>query len=233
MRVSHSALSTFMQCPMRYKLRYIDKIETPFDYDPHNALVLGTALHTGIEKGVDEAIEYYKSQYFFLEDANYAEIEKLKLIIEACREILPAGEYERKILVDLNEDEFIGYADLLVPVEDNVYDLYDFKYSNNINGYLESAQLHEYKFFLEMGSDIKIRNMYFVFAPKIKTTADKISVKVVKVDYDEKKVCEFFKNLQLLKENINTNREFKKNPSYLCKWCDYFKIKKCDGKRYS
>lgn len=50
MQVSYSRIDTFKQCPYKYKLIYIDKLETKFNLDPTNALVLGTALHTGIEK---------------------------------------------------------------------------------------------------------------------------------------------------------------------------------------
>ena len=38
-------------------MRYLDKILTIPSDDPSNALFLGTAMHTGLEKGVDAAIK--------------------------------------------------------------------------------------------------------------------------------------------------------------------------------
>ena len=72
----------------------------------------------------------------------------------------PDGFHE----VNFKNDVYEGTADLLVPctkydgeLEHGQFDLYDFKYSNNIEHYMESRQLHVYKYFLEMIKGIKIR----------------------------------------------------------------------------
>ena len=66
MQVSYSRVSTFKQCHYQFKLRYIDKLEPLFNLDPANALVLGTAMHEGIEKDVISAITGYYSNYLGL-----------------------------------------------------------------------------------------------------------------------------------------------------------------------
>ena len=53
MRVSHSRVEVFDRCPYKYRLRYVEGIDTIPNTDADNALILGTALHTGIEEGVD------------------------------------------------------------------------------------------------------------------------------------------------------------------------------------
>lgn len=50
-----------------------------------------------------------------------------------------------------------------------VFDLYDFKYSNNAKSYAVSGQLHEYKYWYELTHPgHRIRNMYFLIVPKVK-----------------------------------------------------------------
>ena len=46
MRMSFSRVETFVNCPYRFKLRYLDKLETLPEWDdPANPLIIGTALH--------------------------------------------------------------------------------------------------------------------------------------------------------------------------------------------
>ena len=45
--------------------------------DADNALILGTALHTGIEEGVEQALDFYKNSFQVLKDAHI--LEKMKL----------------------------------------------------------------------------------------------------------------------------------------------------------
>lgn len=238
-QVSHSRIETFMKCGWQYKLRYVDKLKTYFNNDPTNPLIIGQALHTGIETTTEEAIDWYYSQYPIIDDRHVEEAIKLEWIIKQCKDVLPFdGEYEIKI----ETNEFIGYIDFLVEVEKNVYDLYDFKYSNNVDAYRESGQLHEYKFFYEQLHPTKtIRNMYFLFAPKVaikmkyknKTNdcdetleefrkrikselADK-KPQLIKINYNEKKVEEFLENAQ----KCRTSTSYTKNPTRLCDWCEY------------
>ncbi len=230
MQVSHSRIETFKQCAYKFKLRYIDGLETYFNGDPANPLIVGTALHTGIEKDVKTAVAEYYANYPVATDQNIEEVIKLEAIIPKCKAVLPPGEYERKIECP----EFIGYIDLLVEVEKGVYDLYDFKYSNNVKNYLQSGQLHEYKYFFERTTGEKIRDLYFMFAPKVAIRMKKTETpedfrkrlrleladkepQLVKVDYDPNKVVEFLRSAKECRMATN----FEKSPSRLCDWCDY------------
>lgn len=268
MKLSYSRISTYEKCPYQFKLRYLDKLETIFNCDPQNALVLGHALHTGIEKNVDEAIKEYYAAYPVVKDAHVTEAMKLEYLIPKAKALLPEGEHEVKI----ETDDFVGYIDLLAPVSltteemDDIcyecgkecececsgscpygkysgyYDLYDFKYSNNVNSYMESAQLHLYKYFFELTNPGKrIRNLYFVFIPKCnlrqkyknKTNKrdetvyefrkrcmedlESKEIQIKEVKYDSTKVIDYL----IATKHCIEDSEYKKNPTRLCDWCEY------------
>lgn len=270
MQISHSRIECFEGCPYRYKLRYIDKYETLKPDNADNPLFLGTALHTGIEKDVNTAIKEYFAQYPIISDEHINEAIKLAYQISKAKNILPQGEYE----VQIKDEDFIGFIDLLVPVQHELtmeemdevcnncekncdcnyansgivckkmmnqknptkyYDLYDFKYSNNIYHYKESPQLHLYKYYFEKTHpNEKIRNMKFVIVPKVgirqkktETLNDfrqrldeelkKTEIKFLNIDYNPEYVINFLtKTKRMLEET-----EFEKNEGWLCSWCEY------------
>lgn len=229
--ISHSKISTFVQCPYKYKLRYVDEIQTLPDYSATNPLTVGTALHTGIETSVENAIEQYYGSFPTITDEHVEECVKLEAIINKCRNILPVGgEFEHKIICG----DFIGFIDYLIEVEKGVYDIYDFKYSNGRTSYMKSGQLHEYKYYLEKSEGVKVRKLFYLFAPKINIHRGKIETveafrtrlrnslsavvpEIVEVRYDQQKVLEF----QRSAEDCENCCEFVKKPSRLCEWCEY------------
>lgn len=239
MVVSHSRLSVYRQCPYRYMLRYIDEVKPfPDTADPANARLIGTALHTGIEKDVKTAIQEYYMSYPIITDRHVAEAMKLECRINQCKALLPDGEHE----VEISLPDFQGYIDLLVPVSENIYDLYDFKYSNGRERYLEGDQLHIYKAKYEEANPGKIiRNLYFLFSPKsfirqkktetlrefrarLAETLKESTPELVKVDYDQSKVDSF--NTEAI--HLDTTSDFPKHPGRLCDWCEYKKFCESD-----
>lgn len=229
-------------------MRYVDGIKTLPDTEATNALILGTALHTGIEEGLEAGLKAYTDAFPIISDAHINEMMKLEYWIPKVREMLPEGIYEHPIV----GSDFIGYADLLVPVESletmenalsggkcickyKTFDLYDFKYSSNQKSYMSSGQLHEYKYFIEkVHPEWKIRNMFFVFIPKvsirqkkteslmdfrerIKEELKKESVQIVPVEYNPDKVVDFAMNIKTILEA----KDYPKEKSFLCGWCEY------------
>ena len=231
MRLSHSRVNTFVKCPYKYKLSYIDGLKTRFNLDPTNALALGTAMHEGIEKDVKSAIGSYYSNYPTATPLMVNEAIKLEIMVEKAKAVLPVGEYETEI----GDDDFIGFIDLLVPVDDDTFDMYDFKYSNNVANYLESSQLHLYKYLFEKLNPGKtIRNMAFVFIPKVKlkqeededisdyrkrliAECNRQEINIVPIDYNPNKVIEFMVDAKHCIEC----EDYEKNKSGLCWFCDF------------
>ncbi|WP_241360469.1 PD-(D/E)XK nuclease family protein, partial [Pseudomonas aeruginosa] len=89
---------------------------------------------------------------------------KLRNLIPKAADMLPdGGEHE----VKLDCEDFVGYIDLLVPVGDNAFDIHDFKYSNAVDRYKESAQLHLYKYYFERTHPGKhIDKLFYLIVPK-------------------------------------------------------------------
>ncbi|WP_249030651.1 AAA family ATPase [Sporomusa acidovorans] len=202
----------------------------PDIYGAINSLVIGQALHTGIEKDVDTAIKEYFASYPVITDHHIDEAIKLEYLLPKVKEILPEGQSEVQIMTS----DFIGFIDRLTPNDDGTYDIYDFKYSNNIKNYLNSHQLHVYKYFYEKMTGKKIRRLYFVFVPKIqikqkktedlrqyreriKSELEKAEVKIIEVEFNYEKVIEFMAGVKHCLEL----KDFNKNPNYLCDWCEY------------
>ena len=113
MQLSHSRIETYKNCPRQFKYRYIDNLTTLPTDDPASPLTLGHALHTGIEKDVSTAIEEYYSNYPVINDNHITETLKLEYLIPKVKKLLPSGENEVKI----EDEDFIGFIDYLVPVE--------------------------------------------------------------------------------------------------------------------
>lgn len=220
-------------------MQYLDGIGTNDPINSDNALVLGTALHTGIEKDVETAIDQYYMSFPIIDNSHISEAIKLEYLIPKAKAVLPSGEYE----VEINDEDFHGFIDLLAPATvfergvklPDTYDIYDFKYSNNQNHYKDSRQLHLYKYFFEKNNPGKrIRNLYFLFVPKVnikqKKTEDlqqfrqrikdelkEAEVKTVQIEFDYTKVIDFL----LLVKSINETAEFPQNKGWFCRYCEF------------
>lgn len=220
-------------------MQYLDGIETNDPTNSDNVLVLGTALHTGIEKDVEAALEQYFMAFPIIDDSHINEAIKLENLIPKAKAVLPSGEYE----VEIKDDDFHGFIDLLAPATvfqrgvelPDTYDIYDFKYSNNVNHYKDSRQLHLYKYFFEKCNPGKrIRNLYFLFVPKvnikqkktedlqqfrqrIKAELQEAEVKTVQIDFDPNKVIDFL----LQAKSISETTQFEQTKGWFCRYCEF------------
>ena len=92
-------------------MRYLEGAEVNSPIDADNALIVGTALHTGIEKDVQTALKEYFFSYPIISDAHINEAIKLETMIPKAKAMLPSGEYE----VEIKDGDFHGFIDLLAP----------------------------------------------------------------------------------------------------------------------
>lgn len=228
MQYSYSRLSLLDQCLYRYKLRYIDKVKVYQELEPNNALLIGTMLHEALEIGMDKAEKNYYKNFNKINDLHINEVIKVREAIKYV-DLPKRGVFEQVI----QSDDFIGYMDYLVPVGEREYDLYDFKYSNNIQNYENSSQLSIYKYQYELthpGS--KIRDMCFIVVPKLfirqkkDETVQQFRQRIVdstkkptylKMEYNPNQVIDFYKAIKKEKEI----QVYPKEPSKLCAWCEY------------
>ena len=221
-------------------MRYIDGLKTDAPTEPDNALILGQAVHTGIQKSLDEALREYAFSYPIITDEHINEMIKLEAVIPKARAAIPPnGQSE----VEIVDKDFHGFIDWLVPATifergvelPDTYDLYDFKYSSNVSNYKKSNQLHLYKYFFERNNPGKrIRNMYFLFVPKVgirqkknetllefrnrlESELSKVDVNLVQIEFNPEKVIEFLFGIKA----VNEETEFPQEKSYLCRYCEF------------
>ena len=219
---SYSRVECFKQCPYKYKLKYLDELKTLPNYDADNALHIGTMLHKAIETDIETATQEYYDLFPIITDAHINEVMKIEELAPKVKWLLPDGQNE----VELNCEDFIGFIDLLAGDS-----LFDFKYSNNIDRYLESGQLHVYKYYAEKLLGVEIKYLYYVFVPKVAIRQKKTETieqfrqrlrselsekqpKLVCIEFDQTKVDEF------LAVDLDVD-EFPKCESRLCSWCEY------------
>lgn len=220
-------------------MRYINQITTIPSDDPSSPLILGHALHTGIEQGVEAGVNEYLNAYPVITDSHINEQIKLEYWIPRIRSLIdPEAEFE----VQIQDPDFIGFIDLLTPAlgfhnqpMPNLYDLVDFKYASSASRYEESEQLHLYKYFFEKLNPGKfIRNLTYWVIPKvnikqkgnedllqfrdrIEAELQKKEIQFVEVKYDPNKVIQFLTGCKRCIEA----KEYPEKHSYLCNWCEY------------
>lgn len=235
-RVSFSQIGTFEQCPYKWKLHYIDELQTIIPKEPTDPLVLGNALHTALEhRDIEPGLRYYREHMPIGSDLTANEEIKLTHMVRAGLDIIPDGIHELPLDVP---GEFKGFIDLLVPSgEPDTFHMVDYKYANpkNVEKYRDSAQLSVYKYYFErLHPGKKIDKMCFVLFPKVAIRQKKTETLeqfrnrlrgelegkepiVIPVEYDREKVEDFLAKKAMLERA----REYPKNESTLCDWCDY------------
>ena len=238
MTFSYSQVECFESCKWKWFLRYKENLQVLPDDAPDNPMYLGSGMHKGIETTVEEGIREYFSNYPVIDDRHITEAMKLEYLIPKVKELLPE---ERLHEYHIEDDFFNGYLDLLIPctkhdmnLKYGQFDLYDFKYSNNISHYMQTAQLHVYKYMTEKITGKRIRNLYLIFIPKvtlkqlnnepvqiyrqrIMNELEKKQVEIKSVEYDPVKVIHWFESVRKI-EHAET---FEKNEQFLCKFCNY------------
>lgn len=229
-----SSITQYKQCPYKYKLQYIDELVS-VEKEPNNALLIGTAIHYGAETGsVEKMLDNYFSNFYVLDDLQINEAIKLEYLLPQVLNFIKQFE-KVEHEVEFKVGTFHGTADLLVHNEDGSVDLYDYKYSNNIDDYMKSPQLHIYKYMLEQ-IGYKVNQMFYIFIPKtwirqkktedlyqfrkrLKETLSTMEIKIQYVEYDQNKVTD---SLITAVEMLET-KDLIKQPSKLCDWCEYKK----------
>lgn len=231
---SHSRVETYKACPYLYKLRYVDKLKAVPDYDnAANPLFVGTAMHTGAQAGVLAACDEYRSLRMGYSQGHLEECYKFEYLLPKLRDAIPVGEREFEHKIDT--PDFVGYIDLIVKNDDGTVDIYDFKYSNNVDKYLESPQIHLYRYYYELENPgVKVRNIGYIFIPKtmirqkktetqqefhrrLTETLEGMEIRYVDIPYDVNKVVEYWTDVKHTLEDT----DYEKKVGTLCRFCEF------------
>lgn len=237
---SHSRVELYEQCPYKFALRYIDGLGTLPNYQANDPLLLGTAMHTAIEKDAETAIAEYYNSFPIIGDEHINEAMKIEILSKKVKAII--SDLDPTFETPIHGHEFIGFADCLLKCGENTYLLVDFKYSNNVSKYEESKQLHLYKYFLEE-KGYNIPAMYYIFIPKVeikqkktesimefrkrlKFALETANVAIKEIEFDYTKVEQFMAEKDQILNAIQ-NDYFPKKESKLCHWCEFESY--CEG----
>lgn len=234
MKFSHSRVETFKICPFKYWLSYVQNLDTLPSDDPQNALIVGTCMHQCIEKGVEAGISMYKNSFNCMGNLHYVEIEKFKILAPQVDNFINRDKCEFEHL--LENDQFIGYIDYIEYLDNDHVKIYDFKYSNNVENYKKSDQLHLYKkYYEELNHEVEVVELAYIMIPKIQIRQkktentinfyhrldeelEKAEVKKIIVEYDENKTNDFLLDCQV----IENTTDFIKRESSFCRFCNFY-----------
>lgn len=237
---SYSRVDLFKQCPYHYKLKYIDRLKEIPDYSPASPLIIGSALHKGIETDNETMLSEYYQSFPVITDEQVTEAIKLEAMLPKAQEFINDTFTDCEFIHEykINQQEYVGFVDLIVKTPNDGNIAIDFKYSNNIENYMDSEQLHIYQYYLQK-EGIEIDHLAYLFVQKVNIKKGKnediyhyrkrlekslsnAKVVFVPIDYDHSKVESFLNRVN----QIETTTEFLRNTSGKCFACAAISAKK-------
>ncbi len=243
---SHSKLSTFEQCKLRYKFRYIDKIKV---IETTIEAFLGKTVHSTLEwlylqvkenkiPTIEEIINYYSENW----------TEKYKDSIKIIRQNLTTKDYFNKGVQFLIDYYFKHkpFKDNTLEVEKRIVLNLDKEGKYKIQGYIDrlvhnlennELEIHDYKTANSIPTKDKIENdrQLALYSIAIKELFGKEKEVLLIWHYlaHNQKITSRRTNEQLEKlkqdiinliNEIESTTEFPSNKSILCDWCEYKSI---------
>jgi len=241
---SHSRISAFEQCPLKFKFKYIEKIEPDF----HQSIegFLGNKVHEtlewiyinsmqGILKQLDEVLEYYIAlwQKDVSEEIKIIKLNMtyedyfnkgIKFLVDYFTTHFPFKDYtiatEKQIFIPLDtqgEYQLQGYIDRLVfNPQTKILEIHDYK-----TGALKSQeeldkdrQLAIYSCGIQSEIQEEIKEIYLVWHYLA------FNKKIVSHRTPDELNALKEETLKKIKQ-IESTKEFKSKKSMLCNWCEF------------
>ena len=239
MQFSYSRVDLYDRCPYHFKLKYIDNLTEIPDFSPTSPLILGHALHTGIETNNTVMLKEYFNAYPVVTDEIINESIKLEIMLKKVKAWLSQFD-EMKLIheYEINTPEYKGFVDLMFQAPDKSCMVVDFKYSNSIEHYKQSGQLHVYQHYLEeQGFNVQRLGFLFIenvnlkrgknedlyqYRKRLSEACESASITFVPIEFDEQKVLDF----QWAMSAIKADEDFEKNPCGECFACKAIEAKK-------
>jgi len=247
---SHSRLSTFESCPLKYKLNYKDNIKR--DEQGIEAF-MGSRFHETMEKlykeldykiyTPEELINYYSARWDKEYNGNVVIVNKdrsaedYKNIGRKCIESYykryhPFNQgrvlgLERQIMIKLDEEGrymLQGYVDRIARTEDGTYEIHDYKTSARLpeqKEFDEDRQLALYQIGIgNMWNDVKKTRLVWHYVVFDKEMVSSRTKEELDVLRSD--------TIKLI-ERIEGAVDFPAKESPLCKWCPYWDL--CPAKK--
>ena len=241
---SHSRLSCFEQCPHKFKLQYIDKVET--EVEESIEAFLGLRVHETLEKlyrdllhhkkislddlllflnkewksNWDDSIIIVKKEYG---STNYLSMAE-KFITDYYNRYKPFDQtktigLEQRIIVNLDDYgdyKLQGLIDMLSETKNGFYEIHDYKTNSRLplNDYIRSDR----QLALYM---IGVKNSY----PDVKDVRLILHFLAFDKEVDSTRSDEELESLKKetikLIDRIESEERFEANPSVVCDWCEF------------
>jgi putative RecB family exonuclease len=237
---SHSRLSTFEQCPLKFKLKYLDCLES--DQEGIEAF-MGSRVHEALQKlyddlkfmkrnSADDLVLFYNDSW----EKNWHDdikIVRKGLIPENYKETgercirdyyaayQPFGEdttiaTETRILIKVDGKEMQGYIDRLSTRDGGVYIIHDYKTSASLptnDDLLEDRQLRLYakSIFCDYSDCHSVEIVWHYLSFN----------KEFRYSVTKEEAEKVWQEAALLVEEIESCRDFPGKPTRLCDWCEY------------
>lgn len=237
---SHSRLSTFEQCPLKYKFAYIDKIEKA---EQSVEAFVGSMVHEVLEKlyeyvklkkvpPIKTLLAYYNTLWkknwnenivIVKKEFNQEDYRKLGeiCIINYHNTYQPFDQdttlaIEKRITIDLDKDHKLqGYIDRLSE-KDGIYEIHDYKTSSSLpmQEYVDTdRQLALYSIAVKEG---------FKDAKEIRLIWHYLSFnKEVTSKRTDKQLEDLKKETIKIIDKIEATKDFNPNVSKLCDYCEF------------
>jgi putative RecB family exonuclease len=241
---SHSRLSCYEQCPHKYKLKYLDKVET--EVEESIEAYLGSRVHETLEKlyldlnyqkinSLDELLDFFRSEWeknwddsIVIVKEEYGADNYLKMgekfITDYYNKYEPFDQgktiaIEERVLITLDDSgeyKLQGYIDRVMESEAGYYEVHDYKTNSRLPlpEYLDNDRQ------LALYA-IGIKDRY----PDVKDVKlvwhflafDK---EVISTRTDQE-LKDLKKDVISLIDKIESDEKFEANTSLLCDWCEF------------
>jgi len=241
---SHSRLSCYEQCPRKYKLKHIDRVETEVEQSVE--AFMGSMVHETLEKlyrdlqyekvnTLEELLEFLRSEWkdnwddsIVIVKEEYGPDNYLKMaerfVTDYYNTYKPFDQgrtisIEERILINLDDSgnyKLQGYIDRVMETEEGYYEVHDYKTNSR----------------LPLPKYIENDRQLALYAVGIKERyPDVKDVKLIwhflafnkEIDStrSEKELEELKKKTIELIDKIESEEKFESNTSVLCDWCEF------------
>ena len=177
--LSHSSLSLYLQCPLKYKFQYIDGLKEK----PRSYLSFGSSVHDALEyffgekfftpPSLEDVFEYYEKNWI---SEGYADKEEENKYFEEGKHILSdfyekhTKPYKRplavehQLLFEVNGVKIKGYVDRIDKIDDKSVEVIDYKTSKNpftLTDLKEEPQLTMYQLGIEQEMGLRVEKLTY------------------------------------------------------------------------
>ena len=241
---SHSRLSCYEQCPQKFKLQYIEKIET--EEEQTVEAFLGIRVHEALERlyrdldhqktnTLEEILDFFTSEWTanWTDDIiivkgeyrseNYRDMGR-KYLTDYYARYQPFNQgktvaLEELIKITLDEEakyKLQGYIDRLTETKDGFYEIHDYKTNSRLP--LAEYLRTDRQLALYM---IGVKNLY----PDVKDV--RLVWHFLKFDKEidstrtDQELLQLKKDTMQLIDAIENDERFEAHPGFLCEWCEY------------